>query len=171
MVRIQGSTDLGGVVPAALVNDYHHVDAIVDANTFQVVLFWNPTPVGGPGSSAVPNPAIGLAAASGLGGSAVTISRLYFDENKLRDWIGENYFHGWHSSGSCRMGKPDDPLAVVDETASVYNVRGLKVVDASILPSKPDANIQQIVYSYAKRVTEINAQHLQTLHDHPCGTD
>ena len=35
---------------------------------------------------------------------------------------------------------PDDPLAVTDASARVYGVEGLRVADASIMPSVPCAN-------------------------------
>ncbi|MGC7098785.1 GMC family oxidoreductase [Amycolatopsis lurida] len=45
-----------------------------------------------------------------------------------------------HPVGTCRMGAADDPGAVVDTTGSVYGVRGLRVVDASTMPTIPAAN-------------------------------
>ncbi|SDT15604.1 GMC family oxidoreductase [Jiangella sp. DSM 45060] len=45
-----------------------------------------------------------------------------------------------HASGSCRMGAPDDPRAVVDPHGRVLGVDGLRVADASILPWVPRAN-------------------------------
>jgi 5-(hydroxymethyl)furfural/furfural oxidase len=38
------------------------------------------------------------------------------------------------------MGAPDDPHAVTDPGGRVYGVAGLRVADASIMPSVPCAN-------------------------------
>jgi 5-(hydroxymethyl)furfural/furfural oxidase len=46
----------------------------------------------------------------------------------------------WHASCSCRMGRADDPMAVVDNQGRVKGVQGLRVVDASIFPVVPCAN-------------------------------
>ena len=46
----------------------------------------------------------------------------------------------WHASCSCRMGRADDPMAVVDTQGRVKGVQGLRVVDASIFPVVPCAN-------------------------------
>jgi choline dehydrogenase-like flavoprotein len=43
----------------------------------------------------------------------------------------------YHVSGTCRMGAPDDPLAVLDPELRVRGVPGLRVVDASVFPVIP----------------------------------
>jgi 5-(hydroxymethyl)furfural/furfural oxidase len=45
-----------------------------------------------------------------------------------------------HPCGTCAIGRPDDPMAVVDSACRVYGVEGLRVVDASVMPRIPSAN-------------------------------
>jgi choline dehydrogenase len=45
-----------------------------------------------------------------------------------------------HPVGTCPLGAPDDPGAVVGGDLGVYGVDGLAVADASIMPSLPRAN-------------------------------
>jgi len=63
------------------------------------------------------------------------------DEDRLEEVVKQHTIGGWHPCGTCRMGPPEDPDAVVDpRTARVYGVEGLSVVDASIMPAVPRAN-------------------------------
>lgn len=40
----------------------------------------------------------------------------------------------YHASGSCKMGPIDDDAAVVDPQLKVYGIKGLRVIDCSIMP-------------------------------------
>jgi choline dehydrogenase len=61
-------------------------------------------------------------------------------------------FH--HPVGTCRMGRDDDPGAVVDATGRVFGVAGLSVIDASIIPRVPSANTHLCVIALAERLAE-----------------
>jgi len=56
-----------------------------------------------------------------------------------------------HPVGTCRMGIPGDPGAVVDATGAVLGLEGLFVVDASIMPSVPSVNTNLTTLMLAQR--------------------
>ena len=62
------------------------------------------------------------------------------DDNLLEDFVRKAAIGVWHASCSCRMGRADDPMSVVDTQGRVKGVQGLRVVDASIFPVVPCAN-------------------------------
>jgi choline dehydrogenase-like flavoprotein len=55
----------------------------------------------------------------------------------LRDRVESAY----HPCGTCRMGRGDDPMAVVGEDTCVIGIDGLRVVDSSIMPSITTGNL------------------------------
>ncbi|CAG7678351.1 unnamed protein product, partial [Allacma fusca] len=61
----------------------------------------------------------------------------------------------WHTSGSCRMGKPNDrDRSVVDSKLRVHGVKKLRIVDASIFPRIPNANIAAAVIVTAEKISD-----------------
>ena len=59
-------------------------------------------------------------------------------------------FH--HPVGSCRMGRADDPEAVVDSHGRVRGVEGIHIVDASVIARVPSANTHLAVIALAERL-------------------
>jgi choline dehydrogenase len=56
-------------------------------------------------------------------------------------FIAEHAESAFHPCGTCRMGKSDDPNAVVDPTGRVIGVDALRVADSSIFPRIPNGNL------------------------------
>ena len=51
--------------------------------------------------------------------------------------IGTTIFH---PVGTAKMGRPSDPLAVVDERLRLHGLRGIRIVDASVMPTITSGN-------------------------------
>jgi choline dehydrogenase len=61
----------------------------------------------------------------------------------------------FHSMGTCRMGPATDPSAVVDDQLRVHGLKGLRVVDASIMPTMPSANLNAAVIMIAEKASDM----------------
>jgi choline dehydrogenase len=59
------------------------------------------------------------------------------DEDIL-DWMRRNSQTAYHPIGTCRMGP--GPNAVVDDRLKVHGLKGLRIADASIMPTMPSGN-------------------------------
>ena len=60
-----------------------------------------------------------------------------------------------HAAGTCRMGTPGDPAAVVDLECRVIGRRGLRVCDASVMPDVPRANTHLTTVAIAEAVADL----------------
>jgi 5-(hydroxymethyl)furfural/furfural oxidase len=88
-------------------------------------------------------------------GTQVSLHRMAQDDEAIAEWVRGNVWSGWHVSGTCRMGRDDDPLAVLDNRCRVRGVQGLRVVDASIMPSIVAANTNISTIAIAERASDL----------------
>ena len=62
-------------------------------------------------------------------------------DDDLNDFIRAHVESAYHPCGTSRMGRRDDPMAVVDPELRVIGVEGLRVVDSSIFPQVTNGNL------------------------------
>ncbi|RAI03043.1 choline dehydrogenase [Acuticoccus sediminis] len=62
-------------------------------------------------------------------------------DDEIDGFIREHAESAYHPCGTCRMGRADDPGAVVDPQCRVIGVDGLRVVDSSIFPRITNGNL------------------------------
>jgi 5-(hydroxymethyl)furfural/furfural oxidase len=70
----------------------------------------------------------------------VDLAALVEDDEALAEHIRQNVSGTFHPVGTCRMGAPDDPAVVTDPAGRVRGIEGLRVIDASIMPTPPRGN-------------------------------
>jgi choline dehydrogenase len=78
------------------------------------------------------------------------------DESKLRKYIKATCITDWHPSGTCKMGL--DEMAVVDPRLRVYGMDGLRIIDASIMPSVVSGNLQASLFMIAEKGADMVLQ-------------
>jgi len=66
--------------------------------------------------------------------------------------IGTTIFH---PVGTCKMGSSNDPMAVLDADLKVRGILGLRVVDASVMPSITSGNTAAPTMMIAERVADL----------------
>jgi choline dehydrogenase len=99
----------------------------------------------------VRHPAVDAIAAAVVMDAAGTSPEDLNDDATLVDWLRANVSDYVHASGTCRMGHPDDPLAVVDTRCRMIGVDNLWVIDASVIPVIPRANTHLTTVMLAER--------------------
>ena len=57
----------------------------------------------------------------------------------------------YHLMGTCRMATKTDPTAVVDDQLCIHGLQNIRVIDASIMPSMPSANLNAAVMMIAEK--------------------
>ena len=89
----------------------------------------------------------------------VTRVALLSEETLGSDEALASYVHAtvatqFHPTGTARMGPTGDPTAVVDQHCRLRGVENLRVVDASIMPTIPRANINLTCIMIAERLAD-----------------
>ncbi len=99
------------------------------------------------------SPRLGRAAIGRLA-RMVPLAPLLGDEVALRELILAEMSVTNHVSGTCRMGRPEDPLAVVDADGRVHGLTGLRVADASVMPTVPSGNTHLPTVMVAEKIAD-----------------
>ncbi|WP_237531435.1 GMC family oxidoreductase N-terminal domain-containing protein [Streptomyces sp. SID3212] len=74
-------------------------------------------------------------------------------DDDLHAYLREAVISYCHTGGTCRMGT--DAAAVTDEHLRVRGIEGLRVVDASIMPTLPEANTNATVLAIAEKAADL----------------
>ncbi|MEX1137427.1 MAG: choline dehydrogenase [Balneolales bacterium] len=75
-------------------------------------------------------------------------------DQEILDWVAKDAETALHPSCTCKMGT--DEMSVVDpETMKVHGVEGLRVVDASAIPSITNGNIYAPVIMIAEKASDL----------------
>ncbi|MFL5280010.1 MAG: GMC family oxidoreductase [Rhodopila sp.] len=78
--------------------------------------------------------------------------RVQSDDEWLQ-WARETGQTTYHVIGTCRMGQ--DPMAVVDDRLRVHGLAGLRVADASVMPTVPSGNTNAAVIMIAEKAADM----------------
>lgn len=77
------------------------------------------------------------------------------DDDALGAFLRDSVFGQWHACGTCSMGHAADRMAVTDpRSGRVHGLAGLRIVDASVMPSIPRANLNLPVLMVAERMAD-----------------
>ena len=79
----------------------------------------------------------------------------YHTEEELAQVAGDIGTTIFHPVGTCKMGRNDDPQAVVDSQLCVKGVAGLRVVDASIMPTITSGNTNSPTIMIAEKAAQL----------------
>jgi len=88
-------------------------------------------------------------------GTTARMDAMMRNRDEITDWVRHSVWSGWHVSASCRMGAADDPMAVLDPACRVRGVEGLRVVDASAMPTVIAANTNITTIAIAEKAADL----------------
>jgi choline dehydrogenase-like flavoprotein len=76
------------------------------------------------------------------------------ERKDLAQFVKDNAW-GHHASCTCKIGRKDDPMAVLDGNFRVRGTQGLRVVDASVFPRIPGFFIVTSVYMIGEKAADV----------------
>ncbi|KAH4915849.1 hypothetical protein HBI79_232440 [Parastagonospora nodorum] len=82
----------------------------------------------------------------------------HHDFTSREDWEPHVRKHAttcYHASGTCKMGKEGDKMAVLDSRLRVKGVRGLRVADVSSIPRVNNGHTQMVAYAIGEGAAEM----------------
>jgi choline dehydrogenase len=98
-----------------------------------------------------------------FGNRALSPSPFAWSQEHLAQWIKTRAMTTYHYAGTCRLG--DDEGSVVDSRLAVRGVSGLRIADASVIPTTPvsaiNATSMLIGYRAARFIEEESRDHVR----------
>ena len=91
---------------------------------------------------------------SDLCGEEIFPGQTVQSNTELDDSLNSHTYTQWHLSGTARMGSKNDKGAVVDTEGCVHGLHGLRVVDASIMPSVTNGNTNAPTIMIAEKLSD-----------------
>ena len=76
-------------------------------------------------------------------------------DDELNGFIAEHAESAYHPCGTCRMGRRDDPMSVVDPEGRVIGVDGLRVADSSVFPRITNGNLNAPSIMVGEKVSDL----------------
>jgi choline dehydrogenase len=76
-------------------------------------------------------------------------------KDEVDGWVRQAVETCYHPVGTCKMGTASDASAVVDDQLRVHGLQGLRVVDASIMPSIVSGNTNAPTIMIAERAADL----------------
>lgn len=77
------------------------------------------------------------------------------DDAEIENFIRQQAMTIYHPVGTCKMGPADDAMAVVDAQLRVRGIKGLRVADASIMPSIINGNTNNICMVIGEKCADL----------------
>ena len=92
--------------------------------------------------------------------SNITTTELYpgssvVKGDTLNEYVRANHLANSHWVGTTKMGRDDDPMAVLDEALRVRGVQGLRVVDSGAIPFVPNGNTHSTICAVSSRGVDL----------------
>lgn len=98
------------------------------------------------------------------------VKRIQFGDCDGFEFLSDDYwecmartvtYNVYHPVGTAKMGRKEDKTSVVDSKLKVHDLKGLRVVDASVMPTIPSVNTNAAVIMIAERAADfIKAEYL-----------
>jgi choline dehydrogenase-like flavoprotein len=99
--------------------------------------------------------AVAIARASGLLAQPDALdAETMMDDDEIDRLVADSHTAFYHGVGTCRMAGETGEDGVVDADCRVFDVDGLRVCDASIIPTVPRSNTNLAVMAVAERLVE-----------------
>ena len=105
----------------------------------------------------------GRPALSGWIGEELAPGASAVSDGELASYVRETATTGYHPAGTCKMGPASDPGAVVDSSLRAKGVGGLRIADASIMPTMVSVNIAATCMMIGHRAAELVAEDLESI--------